>query len=231
MFLGIVFTLAPLLLLALIGAGVVALVRGKLTFPAVVHAYTAIVFGLCAILALVGGAFLLKAGLSEVFSRDFSYQNFSAQTGGYPPAGPYGGPPSVETQAKNDVATGITLLVIGVLLGAVHAFGRAAAARRNTMYAGAVERGFDTVMLVVATVVGLASAIMLLNDLLRRYVVTDAGRAAADLPHPGGPLAFVLTFLPLWAFFAARVWRALLGSPPRATAPPPAALGQPTPAP
>jgi len=226
MILGIVFTLAPLLLLALVGAGVVALVRGKLTFPAVIHAYTAIVLGLCAILALVGGALLLKAGLSEVLARDFSYR-----TGGSPPAGPYGGPPNAETQARNDVATGITLLVIGVLLGGAHAFGRMAAARRNTVYAGAVERGFDTVMLIVATAVGLASAIMLLNDLLRRYVVTDDGRPAFDTPHPGGPLAFVLTFLPLWAFFAARVWRTLLRSTPGATTPPPAAIGQPTPAP
>ncbi len=183
MFLGIVFTLAPLLLLALIGAGVVALVRGKLTFPAVVHAYTAIVFGLCAILALVGGAFLLKAGLSEVLGHDFSYR-----TGGYPPAGPYGGPPSAATQARDDVATGLTLLVIGVLLGAVHAFGRAVAARRNTLHAGAVERGFDTVMLCVATAVGLASAIMLLNDLLRGSVRTRCSTAqlAANRRNSGG---------------------------------------------
>lgn len=224
---GIVFSsLAPFLFLLLIGGAVVALWRGRLTFAAIIHAYTALILGVCVILALVGGALLLKATFSEVVARDFSYQ-----TEGYPPTGPYGGPPSAETQARNDVATGITLLVIGVLLGAAHAFGGVVAARRNTAYAGAVARGFDTVMLCVATAVGLASVIMLLNDLLRRYVVTDSARPAYEMPHPGGPLAFVLTFLPLWVFFAARVWRALLGCPPQTTTPPPSAIGQPTPAP
>lgn len=215
---GIVFgIIGPLLVLALLGAGVAALLRGRLTFAALVHAYAAVVLGVCVVLALVGGAFLLKAGFSEAVSRDFSYR-----TAEYPYAGPYerpSGVPSAEraaaTAARDDVATGVTLLIIGAVLGTLHGFGKVAAGRRNRDYAPFVDRGFDIVMLLVATGVGLVSSVMLLNDLLRRYVVTDDARPAYQLPQPGGALAFVVTFLPLWIIFGARVWRALLGGKPR----------------
>ena len=215
---GIVFgIIGPLLVLALLGAGVAALLRGRLTFAALVHAYATAVLGVCTVLALVGGALLLKAGFSEAISRDFSYR-----TAEYPYAGPYERPtgrPSAAraavSAARADLATGVTLLIIGGGLGILHGFGKRAAGRRNRDYAPVVDRGFDIVMLLVATGVGLVSSVMLLNDLLRRYVVTDDARPAYQLPHPGGPLAFVLAFLPLWIIFGARVWRALLGGKPR----------------
>jgi len=69
-------------------------------------------------------------------------------------------------------------------------------------------------MLVVGTAVGLASGALLLNDLLRRYVVTSAAAAPYAMPHPGGALGFALLFVPLWAAFARRVWRLLTGTAP-----------------
>jgi len=221
----IVFTiLAPLLVLVLIGAGIVALQRGRLTFATIVHAYTAIVLGVCIVLALVGGAFLLKSLLSSAISRDFSYQtqDYPFQ----PPDVPGPRPPGptaaqrAETQARDDIATGITLLVVGVGLGVLHVFGKVAAARRDREYAGLVQRGFDVVMLGIATVGGLVSLAMALNDLLRRYVLTSADRDPYNVPHPGGALAYAIMFVPLWIYFARRVWRALLGGEPAAPAAP-----------
>lgn len=225
--------LAPFLILVLIGAAVVALWRGRLTFAAVVHAYTAAVLGVCMVLALVGGALLLKATFSEVIGRDFSYQ-----AADHPYDGPYGRPAGIPdgaqravTQAKNDIATGVTLLVVGIVLGLLHAIGKVAAARHSGDATEVIERGFNVTMLIVASGVGMVSSVLLLNDLLRRYVVTDAGRPTYEMPHPGSPLAFVLTFLPLWVFFAVRVWRVLLSGNSRVGTPPQTASGPPTPAP
>ena len=97
---GIVFgIIGPLLVLALLGAGVAALLRGRLTFAALVHAYATAVLGVCTVLALVGGALLLKAGFSEAISRDFSYR-----TAEYPYAGPYERP--ADTAARAAVSAG-----------------------------------------------------------------------------------------------------------------------------
>lgn len=202
--------LAPLVILLLIGVGIAALLRRRLTFANLVHVYMAVVTGVCVVLALVGGALLLKAIFSAAFGTDFSYVEVSP--------GPAPELRTAVSQARDDIALGATLLVIGLGSGVAHEFGKAAARRRNPDDASIVERGFDLVMLGVATVVGLVSSAALLNDLLRRYVVTDSARNGFDLPHPGEALAYTLMFVPLWILFAIRVWRALLGSRPRRSA-------------
>ncbi len=209
---GLVGAVAALLLLALVVAGIVAFRRGHLTFPTVVHTYTAFVLAICVVLTLSGGALLVKSLASAAIARDFSYQTVD-----YPEAFPVGvtkpaGPTAAEraaTQAGDDLTAGITLLVIGIGLGIAHAFGNAIAARRDTETATVVERGFAVAMLAVGTVVGLASLAMLLNDLLRRYVVTTAAPDAYSQPRPGGALGYALLFIPLWIYFARRVWRML----------------------
>src|SRR5262249_55871812 len=90
-----------------------------------------------------------------------------------------------------------------------HAVGRALAARRNAASAPVVERGFAIGMLVVGAMVGLVSGALLLNDLLRRYVVTVAAAAAYDKPRPGGALGYAVLFIPLWIIFMRRVWCSL----------------------
>ena len=225
---GVVFGfLAPalvLVLLVLVAAGVVGFIRGRLTLATIVHAYTALVLGICVVLALAGGALLLKSLASAVVSRDFSYQDAEYPRVTPPPGVVPPQPSAAEraaTQAADDLTAGLTLLVLGGGLGAAHAVGKAVAARRDTAYAGLVERGYAVAMLVVGTAGGLASGALLLNDLLRRYVVTTAAAAPYAMPHPGGALGFALLFVPLWAYFARRVWRLLAGDPQRLAVPSP----------
>lgn len=220
--------LAPmlvLLLLGLIAAAIVGLMRGRLTFATIVHAYTAVVLGACIVLALAGGALLLKSLFSAAFGLDFSYQTVDYPRGTPPPGVVEPKLPSAAeraaSEAGDDLTGGITLLVLGGGLGALHAFGKLLAARRDTSYARVVAGGFDVAMLVIGTVVGLVSSAMLLNDLLRRYVVTSAASAPYTMPRPGGALGFALMFVPLWVYFARRVWRTLAGGTAPATPQPP----------
>jgi hypothetical protein len=220
MVIGVIFAIVgPLLVICLVGAAIVALVKGKLTMAMLAHAYTAIVLGIGLILILAGGAYLLKAGLSELIGRDFSYTTTRpAYAGEYYE--------SAQTALKNDIVLGITLVTIGAIVGTIHAFGKHLAARRNQAHAAIIERVYDLAMLFVGTAVGLTSVIVLLNDLLKRYVVTDAARPIEQLPHPGSPLAVAVFFVPLWIIFGVRVWRNL-NAPPTITTP---VTGQLTPA-
>lgn len=201
-----------LVLIALVVTGIVAYHRGYLTFPTIVHTYTALILAVCIVLALAGGALLIKSIASSVIARDFSYQSAD-----FPQVIPQGKieplePTAAErarTQAGDDLTAGITLLIIGIGLGVAHAFGNAVAARRDPIYGAVVERGFAVILLAVGTVTGLASSAILLNDLLRRYVVTTAAAAPYNQPRPGGALGFALLFVPLWIYFARRVWRTL----------------------
>ena len=199
MIIGIIGFILPI---GLVIAAIVALNKGKLSMPLLIHAYTAVVLGVGVVLILAGGAFLLKAGLSELVGRDFSY------TTTWPAY--YGEQyESADTAFKNDIVLGVTLVVTGAIVGGIHAIGNRLAAVRNQEHAALVERAYDLAMLFVGTVVGLTSVIMLINDLLKRYVVTDAARPVDQLPHPGTPLAIVVFFVPLWLYFGLRVWRSL----------------------
>ncbi len=205
------------LVLSVIGAVIVALVRGRkegappLTFATAVHGYATVVLGVCIILALFGVALILKSASSEIGPRDFSYT--VPATGDFRPSGTLSGEQVARNDARNDMAIGVTLLVVGGVLGVLHGFGRIAAARRDAGYARTLSRWFDVVMLAGATVAGLTSTAFLLSEVLRRYILTVENRQPWDIPHPGEPLAFAIVFVPLWMFFGVRVWRALLSGP------------------
>ncbi len=223
---GVLVILVVLALIALLVTGIVTFRRGALSFATVVHTYTAFVLGLCIVLALWGGALLLTSLASVVIARDFSYQTADfprpVPPPGVAPIAPQEptGAARAATQAGNDLARGITLLVIGIGLGAIHAYAKTIAARRDVIDGGVIDRGLDVALLAVGTGVGLASGTMLLNDLLRRYVVTAAPPTAYTEGHPGGALGLVLMFVPLWVYYAWRVWRALGASPASAPVPP-----------
>ena len=200
-----------LLLLVLVALGMIAFGRGQLTFPTVVHVYTASLLGVCLILTLSGGALLVTSLTSTAIARDFSYQTVDFPRS-LPPGVPEPPLPSAaeraQTQAEDDLTAGITLLVIGGGLGIPHAIANGIARRRD-MYAGAaIEQGRSVMLLAVGTVVGLGSCVSLLNDTLRRYVVT-AAPTPYNQPHPGGALGLALMFVPLWVCSAYRVWHTL----------------------
>jgi len=218
----VIGALVPFLILGLVAAGVVALVRGRheeippLTFATAVHAYTAAMLVVCVILVAIGGALVLKAVFSEIGPRDFSYelveQPVYYEPGPNPaPANTVGAEERGKNAARDDIALGSTLLAVGIVLGLVHGFGKVAAARRDRGYERVISRLVDVVLLATGTVVGLASMAFLLNELLRRYLLTSDTRDPWDTPHPGEPLGLAITFLPLWAVFGFRAWRSLMG--------------------
>lgn len=218
--------LIPLLVFGLLGAGAVALVRGRrepippLTFATAVHAYAAVVLVVCVILVALGGGLVLKAVFSEIGPRDFSYEvpvePVYYDSGPYPVPASSGSTPEerAKNAARDDIALGATFLAVGSVLGLVHGFGKAAAARRDRGYERVISRLVDVVLLATGTIVGLASIASLLNELLRRYLLTSDTRDPWDMPHPGEPLGLAITFLPLWALFGLRVWRSLMASGP-----------------
>lgn len=210
---GILLPILVLVLLVLLASGVYGLQRGRLTLASVVHAYSAVVLGVCLVLALSGLALIVKSVSASLAGLDFSYQTTDYPVEHPPPGALRPARPTAmdraTAQARDDLASGISLVVIGGALGAVHALARTVAARRDTAFAGAIARGFDVALLVVSAAVGLASSAYLLNTLLRRYIVTGASPDPYSAPRPGGALGFALAFLPVWVIFARRVWRSL----------------------
>lgn len=221
---GILTPILLLLLIVLLAGGVYGLMRGRLTLASIVHAYCAVVLGICLVLALAGAALIVKSIAAASIGLDFSYQ-----TADYPrPKGPVGtvepaGPTANDratAQARDDLASGIALLVIGGGLGTLHAFARAVAARRDGVYATAISRGFDVALLLVGAAVGLASSAFLLDAILRLYLFAGPPTDPYNAPHPGGALGFAVAFLPLWLVFARRVWRSLNAAVPTVHAAP-----------
>jgi uncharacterized membrane protein len=81
--LGFLGTAVTLVLVALVAIGIVAFRRGHLTFPTIVHTYTAFLLAIAITLTLCGGALVVKSIASTAIARDFSYQAVDF---------PYGGP-------------------------------------------------------------------------------------------------------------------------------------------
>jgi len=211
--------LAPLATLGIIIAVIVAVVRSRgegkgIDFPSVLTAYAALVVLVCVFLIATGTSLLLKAGLAEAFGRDFSYE-VPAVSRGVPFA------PTDESDARirDDIATGISLLVAGGVLLVPHALGAAALRRRGSAARELVDRSFNLLGLATATLAFLGAGAAALNDVLRRYVVAGAEPAWYDVRHPGEPLAIAVTMLPLALWFGLRVWSDFAGNGGRRDAP------------
>jgi hypothetical protein len=225
--------LPPLLLVALIAGVVAFLMRGRgaegrgIEFSGVLNGYAHVVMLVAIFLFAVGGAFLVKAGLSGAVGRDFSYDTTS-----YPyydpyrpvpePAQPDGGEtkpgePAVEEperwidpsddNLRDDIATGVTLVFVGAVLFAIHGIGSAVLRRRGAQGLSLVTRAYNMLGLAAATIAFLSAGAAALNDILRRYALDSDVVEPWQERHPGEPLSVAIAMLPLALWFGWRVWQ------------------------
>ena len=89
-----------------------------------------------------------------------------------------------------------------------HALGAAILRRRSAKVSPAVTRGAVLLGLAAATLTFLIAGATALNDVVRRYMLSDvAGALPFEQRHPGEPLAFAIVMAPLVAWFGWRLWQ------------------------
>ena len=233
------FGLLPSLIVIfiIVGGATLLLRRGadgwNIQFPGVLRAYVATAMLVGVFLVAAGAGLLLKAGFAQAAGRDFSY-NVQTYTTYDPVPGPViktpattPGTPRIvdpsDAAIRDDLATGISLLFVGGVLFAVHAFGAVILRRRHAPGEQLVTRAYDLVGLTVATFGFIGTGAQALNDILRRYVVGGDVVSPFEVRHPGEPLAVAIALLPLVLWFGWRTWEELGGRATPAHAPEPSA--------
>ena len=205
--------LPPLLIVGLIVAAVVAIIRARagtgpgITFPGVLLAYVYTAMFISVFLAATGGALLIKPALGGIIGTDFSYNN-EAEERYYPRDEETWVDPSHDA-IRNDVAAGVALVFVGLVLFAGHGATAAALRRRHAPGERLISRAYNLLGLAAATIGFLGGGGAAVSDMLRRYALDTGGTHSWewDTPRPGGALAVAIVFLPLAVWFGWRVWQ------------------------
>lgn len=211
----------------IIAAGIFVLQRVRagqplnLSFRTIAAAYFHLMAIACFLVMTVGIATGLKAGLSEVFDRDFSYFHPPSPARVVIDEGPPGPPgrlrPSsaeeqternrrdVERQYQNDLIQGITLTVVGAVLWGLHTIGRRQVTPEDVE--PFFSRAHSTVLLAIFGIVGVVALPVSLYELLRFFIITvDADQNFRSQP-PGASVATALVFVPVWIYYLADILR------------------------
>lgn len=201
----------------LIVGGIALLVRRgegwNVQFAGVLRAYVAVAMLVGVFLVAAGAGLLLKAGFAQGGSRDFSY-NVQPQTIFVPKEGIITTPTTGNEQTvdpsdsaiRDDVASGISLIFVGGVLFAVHAFGATLLRRQHVQVEELVTRAYNLIGLAVATLGFIGTGAQALNDIVRRYVVGGDVVQPWEVRHPGEALGVAIALLPLVLWFAWRTW-------------------------
>ena len=209
--------LFPVVVIGGLVVGGIALVlrRGagwNIQFGGVLRAYVAIAMLVGVFLVTAGAGLLLKAGFAQAGSRDFSY-DVQPRTIFVPKEGisvPASGDEQIadpsDSAIRDDVASGISLIFVGGVLFAVHAFGATLLRRQRVQGEELVTRAYNLIGLAVATLGFIGTGAQALNDIVRRYVVGGDVVQPFEVRHPGEPLGVALALLPLVLWFAWRTW-------------------------
>jgi hypothetical protein len=214
----VVGLLPAVIVLAVIIAGAVALFRPRtpdaprIGFPTVVGAYVALAMLASLVMTAVGAGLLLKTGFAAAGGRDFSY---NAQTyAAYDPstAKDVQLDPS-DAEIRDDVATGLSLTFVGLVLFVPHAVGAALVRRRpDSAPSPLVSRTYALLGLGTATIAFVVSGAIALDDIVRRYLIgADERLNQYQLRHPGEAIALAITMLPLALWFGWRLWQEFAG--------------------
>ncbi len=158
---------------------------------------------------LFGAASLVTAGLATVAGKDFSYSHYSAA----PPPPPdvrdnpkYIPPPSAgdqqDRQYRDDWVRGISLLLTGGLLWALHFLGIRATDPPEVRRTGAVASLYSGGLLAIAGLVTVVALPWGVYSLVAYYVLPQSSTGPQN--QPGPILAFAFVFLPVLAYF---LWR------------------------
>jgi hypothetical protein len=180
--------------------------------------YVALAMLVSVFLMAAGSGLLIKTGFSAAFGRDFSYDTTLQPR--YPPYEepyfPESGTPAPEPESwvdpsdnnrRDDIASGITLVFVGLTLFAIHGVTAAVLRRRRAQGTHLATRAYNLLGLAAASVAFLASEGAALHGVIRRYALETDSLSSWELPHPGGDLAFAVVLLPLSLWFGWRVWQ------------------------
>lgn len=162
-----------------------------------------------------GLASALKAGLSNVYGREFSYAIPALE----PPGRPAAQRPTpeeqererqrqlqwVEREYENDVFQGPTMAIVGALLWLVHALARRAVVQDGDGWGGFLGKTYLAAMLIIFGVVGVISLPQGIAGVLR-FLATEPSALVPRQP-PGDAVATALVFVPLWLVFLAAALR------------------------
>lgn len=170
---------------------------------------------------LIGLSGLLSAGLAVPLGRDFSYTRPPVQR---PiPAVPEGVPqpkvPSVEEQQQDalrqqdrqfreGLLQGISLIVVGGLVWALHTLGRRRSESAEERDSGFLHIGYLVIMLVICSLVGMISLASGIFDTLRFYLIGPASEFEFRTP-PGQNMSAALVFTPAWAYYLLALLRSV----------------------
>ncbi|GAC1338646.1 MAG: hypothetical protein NVSMB29_04750 [Candidatus Dormibacteria bacterium] len=220
---GVLGVLVPVAVLGGIGT-LVFLVRGgqrggdALTSRTLLRGYLRFASMAGLVIFLIGASLTLTAAFAAAFGHDFSYPSFNGPVAVCGPLPPSNAPPGAPQQYRgcpegpgqvrkdsrqaDNLISGISLLVAGLVIGAGHRAGLVAIETPQERADSALARtervvgtgGFGLVILV---------AVPMATYLVMRFVVlgsqADPGSGPPD--PPGGALATALVFLVAWGCY------------------------------
>lgn len=185
----------------------------------------AIYFYLVSIVSLLavvsGGASMTKAFLSSAFGRDFSYQSSMMSSPEPAGAGALNLDPKLLQQQKDaqnaaakqekerieqayqdDLFTGASTLIVGLLFLGVHMFGWWKLQERAERSESFWYRGYILLQLILYGLVTLVALPLAISQTLRFFVMANG----ANMPQPGEVVGVALWAAPVWIVF---IWLAL----------------------
>lgn len=226
---GLVIPLAILATLgALVATGVFVVSRVRsgeplgLSFRTILVGYFHLMSIVAVLLLATGLTTLLKAGLSEVFGREFSY--WIPRVVVAKPVPPQPGAPRpvepapeqleeqrqrelrrIEQQVREDLIQGGTLALVGAIFWPLHAWGRRRIVPADNAWLAFFARAHLTILLLLFSLIGIISLATGLYQLLR-FALLPTTEDLSPQP-PGESVALALVFVPLWLFFLATALR------------------------
>lgn len=106
---------------------------------------------------------------------------------------------------RDDLLQGLTILVIGGVLFAVHRWGRSQVEQAGDSANLFMQRAYLTIQLAIFSLAGLISLIIGISETLR-YFIVETNEFGARVA-PAGSLATALVFVPIWAYYLAAMLR------------------------
>lgn len=192
------------------------------TFRLFLTAYFYIVSALSLLAIVFGGASVTKALLSDAFGRSFSYYSYE-DTVSMPEPGvtedksqaviseseqqkiKQQQQATIEAEYKDDIFTGVSLMVVGLLFMLVHTFGWMKLEPAKDRRQSVLYKGYIMMQLAIYSVGTLISLPVAISQSLRYWL---DGSQNGSL-QPGEMLAVAIWVTPVWLVFIAWTMRVL----------------------
>ncbi len=188
-----------------------------ISFRTIALAYCYLMSAVSLLVLVIGLSMGVKAGLSDVLGRGFSYyvapemrmmpvpedkadpsapRNREMQP--IPPEEQEQNARRVERQYKEDLIASITTVVVGGVVWAVHTYGRRRLQAEDALD-DFLSKSYATTMLVIFGLVGMVGLTMGINELLRYYLIEPDQFSRRQ--SPGDAVSTALVFVPIWFYY------------------------------